>query len=91
MTEDIFRTVVAAAVAMAALAFIVQAAIVFAIYRTARKTQEKAEKFIKELEPVFHRVGPTLDRVGPVLDKIGPNKQSFCEVLWNQMFHDGKM
>ena len=52
MTEDIFRIVVTAAVALAALAFVVQAAIVFAIYRTARKTQQKTQAFMNEVAPV---------------------------------------
>ena len=73
MTEDIFRMVVTAAVALAALAFVVQACIMFALYRAVRKTQEKTEQFFGEIEPVFQRVGPTLDRVGPVLDKVGPS------------------
>src|SRR5262245_35716457 len=72
MDDNIFRIVVTAAVALAAIAFVVQACIMFAIYSTARKTQQKTEKFFGELAPVFNRVGPTLDRVGPVLDKVGP-------------------
>lgn len=72
MSEDTFRIVVTVAVALAALAFVVQAGIVFAIYRASRKMQQKASQFIEGIEPVIHRVGPTLDRVGPVMDKISP-------------------
>lgn len=72
MSEDTFRIVVTVAVALAAFAFVVQAAIVFAIYRASRKMQQKASQFIEEIEPVIQRAGPTLDRVGPVMDKIGP-------------------
>src|SRR5437870_3227464 len=72
MPEDTFRIVVTAAVALAALAFVVQAAILFAIYRTSRKMEQRTTQFIEEIEPVMHRVGPTLDRAGPAIDKIGP-------------------
>ena len=46
MDENLFRIVVTVAVALAALAFVVQAGIVFAIYRTARKTQRETKKFL---------------------------------------------
>ena len=60
MPEDTFRIVVTVAVALAALAFVVQAAIVFAMYRASRKMEQKAVKFMDGIEPVMQRVGPTL-------------------------------
>jgi ABC-type transporter Mla subunit MlaD len=72
MPEDTFRIVVAAGVALAALAFVVQAAILLAIYRTSRKMQQRTSQFIEEVAPVMQRVGPTLDRAGQAIDKIGP-------------------
>ena len=72
MSDEIFRIVVAAAVGIASLAFLVQAAIVFAIYRLARKTQAESAEFITNAQPVIAKVGLTLDRVGPVIQTIGP-------------------
>ena len=72
MPEDTFRIVVTVAVALAAFAFVVQAAVVFAIYRASRKMQLKTAQFMEEIEPVIQRAVPTLDRIGPVMDKIGP-------------------
>jgi methyl-accepting chemotaxis protein len=72
MAEDTFRIVVTVAVALAAFAFVVQAAVVFAIYHASRKMQQKTARFIDEIEPVIQRAAPTLDRIGPVMDKIGP-------------------
>lgn len=86
MSEDVFRVVVAAAVALAALAFVIQAGVVIAFYRGSKKTQHTVEQFIGEARPVLakippvldragpviERIGPTIDRIGPVLDKIGP-------------------
>jgi ABC-type transporter Mla subunit MlaD len=72
MSEETFRIVVAAAVLIAALAFVVQAGLVFGIFRLIRKIQGKTDGFIARAEPLLAEVGPTLDKVGPVIDKIGP-------------------
>jgi methyl-accepting chemotaxis protein len=86
MPEDIFRIVVAAAVALAALAFIVQAGVVIAFYRGTKKTQQKVTEFIGKAEPIIAKAGkliedvgpvlariePTMDRIGLVIDKLGP-------------------
>jgi len=86
MPDDVFRIVVAAAVALAALAFVIQAGVVIAFYRGSKKTQErllqfmgqvepvlaKVEPVLAKVEPVLDRLGPTFDRIGPVIDKFGP-------------------
>src|SRR5215831_17969865 len=72
MPEDTFRIVVTAAVGMAALAFVVQAVIIFAIYRASRKMQQKTAQFMDEVRPLVQRVGPVFDQVGPVVDTIVP-------------------
>lgn len=86
MPEDVFRIVVAVAVGMAALAFVIQACVVFAIYRSSKRTEERVTQFIGEVQPVVGKVGPTLDhasdvmqhlnpvidRIGPVIDQLGP-------------------
>ena len=43
MDENVFRIVVTAAVVLASLAFVVQAGIVVALYKAARKTQGDAD------------------------------------------------
>lgn len=79
MTEDVFRIVVTVAVVLAALAFVVQAGIMFALFRVTRKAQENAERFTAKAEPVLAGVGPVLERAkviiekaGPVIDRLGP-------------------
>lgn len=72
MSEETFRIVVAAAVLMACLAFVVQAGIVLALFRLTRKMQGKTAGFIERAEPVLAKVEPVLDKVGPVIERIGP-------------------
>src|ERR1035437_3865142 len=72
MSEETFRIVVAAAVVIACLAFMVQAGIVFALFRLTRKMQGQSDEFMERAEPLLAKVEPVLDKVGPVIEKIGP-------------------
>src|SRR5262249_10576357 len=70
--DDIFRIVITVGVGLAAISFVAQAFVLFAIYRTTRKMQARTTQFMGSVEPIVQRVGPTMDRVGPGIDKIGP-------------------
>jgi ABC-type transporter Mla subunit MlaD len=70
MPEDTFRIVVTVAVGIAAIAFVFQAAILFAIYRASRKMQQTTAGFISEIKPVIHRAASVVEEVGPVMQKI---------------------
>jgi hypothetical protein len=72
MSEETFRIVVAAAVLIACLAFVVQAGVVIALFRLARKMQAKTAGFMEKAEPVLAKVEPVFDKIGPVIEKIGP-------------------
>jgi len=72
MTDDVFRIVVAAAVALAALAFVIQAGVVIAFYRGSKKTQQKVAEFMEKAAPILAKVEPTLDQVSPIMERIGP-------------------
>jgi hypothetical protein len=65
MPDDVFRWVVAAAVILACLAFLVQAGVVVALYRIARKLQEKTL-------PLAERAVPVLDTARKILDENRP-------------------
>ena len=70
MPEDIFRWVVAAAVVLAALSFVVQTILVFGLYRTARSMQQ--------------RVAVLADRIEPILEStrrlVEENRSKFAEI-----------
>ena len=78
MTEDTFRMVVTAAVALASIAFVVQAMAMFALYRVARRMQQKVGPLADQAEPVIGKLGPMISeiglaaqRCGPMIDKVG--------------------
>jgi len=69
MPEDIFRIVIAVAVLLACIAFVVQAVLVLSLYRAMRKMQAKVEPLVDRAEPVIGKIGPVLDKIGPVVDQ----------------------
>lgn len=75
MPDDVFRIVITAAVALACLAFLVQAGAAIALYRVASSMQKKifplvdrADALVKEAAPVVAKVGPVIDKTGPAID-----------------------
>ena len=72
MSEEIFRIVVATGVVLASIGFLVQAGVIFALYRVIRGMESKSKTFIAKVEPMLMKVGPTLDKAGPIIDEIGP-------------------
>ena len=72
MTEDTFRIVVAAAVALACIAFVVQAVATFALYRVSRRMQRNVEPLTERAELVIGRLAPMIDKIGLAADNLGP-------------------
>jgi methyl-accepting chemotaxis protein len=72
MSEETFRIVVAAAVLIACLAFVVQAGVVIALFRLTRKMQARTAGFMEKAEPALAKVESVFDKIGPVIEKIGP-------------------
>lgn len=88
MSDDIFRLVITAAVLLACIAFMVQAVVVVAFYRSVRKIQQKVERLsdtveplMGKIEPVIERVGPMIDKALPVVERLGPMIDGATETL----------
>ena len=81
MTEDTFRIVVALGVALACIAFVLHAVATFALYRVARKMQQKVGPLADEAEPVIGRLGPMIDKIGLAAEKMAPVADRFESVL----------
>jgi len=72
MSEDTFRIIVTIAVALACIAFLVQAVVALALYRVARKMQEKISPLVEKGEMVASKAGPVVEKIGPLLDQARP-------------------
>ena len=72
MPEDVFRIVVTAAVALAAIAFIAQAVAMAGLYRVVRKMQEKTDPLAEKLQAMVENAAPVIEQMGPVIEKMGP-------------------
>jgi ABC-type transporter Mla subunit MlaD len=72
MSDPIFRVVITAAVALACIAFMVQAAVAIAFYRAVRKIQETVDDLSDSVQPLLAKVHPVIDKMTPVIEKAGP-------------------
>jgi len=70
MTEDTFRIVITIGVGLACLFVIVQAGIVFAIYRTARQLQEKVVGLVAKADPILDTTRRMVDDTRPKVNEI---------------------
>ncbi|MBV8728578.1 MAG: hypothetical protein JO336_02090 [Acidobacteriia bacterium] len=69
MSEDVFRIVVTIAVILACISFLVQGAIMLALYRVARKMQDKVSPLIEKGEVVAAKAAPLIEKAGPLVDQ----------------------
>lgn len=72
MSDEVFRIVISVAVLLACIAFLVQAGVVLALYRSARKLEERVDTMSTSVSPLIEKLGPMVDRVNPVLERIAP-------------------
>jgi len=72
MPEDLFRIVITAAVALACLAFLVQAGVAIALYRVASSMQKKIFPLVDQMGTVAVDAAPVIEKIGPVIDRVGP-------------------
>ena len=88
MPEDVFHIVVAAGVLLAAIAFVVEAAVIMALYGRVKDLQakmlpviQKTETAVAKAGPVIDRIGPVVDQVAPVIQKVGPALEKVNQIL----------
>lgn len=72
MSEEFFRLVITVAVGLACIAFVVQAAVAIAFYKSVRKIQQKVDRLGDQIEPVIAKIEPVVERMGPIIDKAVP-------------------
>ena len=86
MTEEVFRIIIAAAVGLACLMFIVQAFVMMGILKAVKKIGQQVEPLEAKARPAIENVGtlaekltqlveqasPVVQKLSPVADQIGP-------------------
>jgi methyl-accepting chemotaxis protein len=81
MPDYVFRIVVTAAVALAAIAFIAQAVAMAGLYRVVRKMQERTDPLAGKIEALVEKAAPVVEKMGPVIEKMGPVIESIGPVI----------
>jgi len=79
MTEDVFHIIIAVAVGLACIMFVVQAFVMIGLLRVVRKIEQRVEPLVNRAEPVLEnletltaKLGPMADEsVGPLVEKVG--------------------
>lgn len=70
MPDDVFRWVIAGAVLLACLAFVVQSIVVILLYRVARNTQTKMAPVVERVEPILTATRQILEENKPRVAEI---------------------
>lgn len=72
MPEDVFRWVVAIAVVLACIAFLVQSVTIFLIYRAAKRAQQAGKEAQDKVMPLVNRAEAILTTTGKMLEENRP-------------------
>ncbi len=70
MPEDLFRWVIAAAVVISALAFLVQAVLVLGLYRSFKEVQRRVSALTERAEPILNSALSLVDENRPKIAAI---------------------
>ena len=73
MTEEVFRIVTAAAVALATLAFVIQAGMTILLYRVSIKTHRLVTRFMGDARPVLANAGTAFTTANRIMDDAAPH------------------
>jgi hypothetical protein len=91
MPEDVFRWVIAGAVLLACIAFIVQSAVVILLYRVARNTQTKVMPLVDRAEPILVTTRQILEENRPRISEISVEAVSIAKTARVQAAHLGDL
>ena len=91
MPEDVFRWIVAIGVALGCVAFLVQAGLVFAVYRIARKTQQKISPLVDEAQPILSSTRQILAENGPRLAEMSKEALAMSKSAREQTERAGEL
>ena len=85
MSDDVFRWVIAIGVFLAVIAFIVQAAMIFAMYRVTKVTQEKLLPVVDAATPIIATVRRFVDENTPKFSQMVTDVSESVKSLHEQV------
>lgn len=91
MPDDVFRWVVAIGVALACVAFLVQAAVVFALYRVARKMQDKVMPLAERAEPILENARQIVVENRPRITEVSTEAVEIARQARQQAIQVGQL
>src|SRR5579863_1277074 len=91
MSEDAFRWVVALGVFLAAVAVIVQAALVFAMYRVTKATQDKLVPVLDATVPVIATLRRLVDESTPKISQMMADSAAMVKTTREQVDRLGEV
>jgi F0F1-type ATP synthase membrane subunit b/b' len=80
MPDDVFRWVIAAAVIIACLAFVVQSIVIVLLYRVARNTQTKVMPLVDRAEPILATTRQILEENKPRIAEVSVEAVEIAKV-----------
>jgi methyl-accepting chemotaxis protein len=84
MPEDVFRRVITIGVFLTVIAFVVEAALIFAVYRMAKVTQDKVLRVVNAVTLVIGTIGRFADENSPKFSQIATDATEGAKSLQEQ-------
>ena len=84
MPEDVFRWVITIGVFLAVIAFVVQAGLLFEMYRMAKVTQDQVLRMVTVVTPVIGTIGRFADENTPKFSQIVTHASEGAKSLQEQ-------
>ena len=91
MSEDVFRWIVTIGVLVAALSFVVQAALVFAMYRVAKVSQEKMMPLLDSATPLISDLRRLVQENGPRVSQVASDSAEIVKVAREHVARIGEL
>ena len=91
MPDDVFRWVIAGAVILACLAFVVQSIIFVLLYRVARNTQTKVMPLVDRAEPILATTRQILEENKPRIAEVSVEAVEIAKVARAQVDRIGEL
>ena len=91
MSEDLFRWIVTLGVLLAAVAVVVQAALVFAMYKVAKASEEKVMPLVDTVTPLVVTVRKLVDDNGPRISQVTIDSVEIAKITREHVVRVGEL